>query len=394
MACRQDWRPFRERAALRAFDAAQQVDERALRAKVKPLLKEGDVAMRAQMVRGVGHNEALLQNSKAFNDKMGAICNAAMEERDVRVCAIAKEHGADGLAALRVLGAIVPPWLRWKPKETRAACRELAETLDSTRPNREFELRSRVVRLETAQSYGNQRTKPSHLALRSVDHVISAADVANLRAGRTLVIDPQPALITPAAMASVHAELSRIVAAGRQVTRSANPCNDGSYHGMLPTSPKGGELGPHTSELLRKLAALPAIVERFGWPRRLACPPMVQLGFYPGGSGAKYRPHLDRWASEVNNRRELTFLVYVNVGWDAETMGGCLRLHPAASDAAAVAAGTVDIEPVAGRVVVFESGRQMHEVCESRHGADRLALTLWVEYEGEWSQQGALTQQQ
>ena len=204
MACRQDWRPFRERAALRAFDAAQQVDERALRAKVKPLLKEGDVAMRAQMVRGVGHNEALLQNSKAFNDKMGAICNAAMEERDVRVCAIAKEHGADGLAALRVLGAIVPPWLRWKPKETRAACRELAETLDSTRPNREFELRSRVVRLETAQSYGNQRTKPSHLALRSVDHVISAADVANLRAGRTLVIDPQPALITPAAMASVQ----------------------------------------------------------------------------------------------------------------------------------------------------------------------------------------------
>ena len=36
------------------------------------------------------------------------------------------------------------------------------------------------------------------------------------------------------------------------------------------------------------------------------------------------------------------------------------------------------------KVIVFESGKQMHEVCESTLGADRLALTLWVEYEEEW----------
>ena len=56
-------------------------------------------------------------------------------------------------------------------------------------------------------------------------------------------------------------------------------------------------------------------------PPPIVLPPMVQLGYYPGGSGARYRPHLDRWANETNNRRELTFLVYVNVGWE-ERHGG------------------------------------------------------------------------
>lgn len=77
----------------------------------------------------------------------------------------------------------------------------------------------------------------------------------------------------------------------------------------------GTNLKPATCELLRKLAALPALVEAYGWPRRLAVPPMAQLGYYPGGSGAYYKPHLDRQPGEVNNRRELTFLVYVNCDW-------------------------------------------------------------------------------
>ena len=53
---------------------------------------------------------------------------------------------------------------------------------------------------------------------------------------------------------------------------------------------------------------------------------MVQLGYYPG-EGAKYEPHLDRWPSETTID-ELTVLVYANVGWDADLMGGQLRLHP------------------------------------------------------------------
>jgi hypothetical protein len=185
-------------------------------------------------------------------------------------------------------------------------------------------------------------------------------------------------------MAAVMAELMQKIRGGGAVIESHNACNTGSYHGMLPVDPSAGRaqgLSPHTCTLLRKLAALPALVERHGWPRALMLPGMVQLGFYPGGTGARYRPHLDRWANEVSNRRELTFLVYVNVGWDAEASGGCLRLHPSPDS---VGDETIDVEPIAGRVVVFESGKQMHEVLESKDGAGRLALTLWVEYEDAW----------
>lgn len=43
---------------------------------------------------------------------------------------------------------------------------------------------------------------------------------------------------------------------------------------------------------------------------------------------------------------------YLNVGLDAAANGGCLRLHP---DPNNPGGDTVDVEPIAGRVVVFES---------------------------------------
>lgn len=106
-------------------------------------------------------------------------------------------------------------------------------------------------------------------------------------------------------------------------------------------------------------------------------PPAVQLGFYPASSGARYSPHLDRNPGEVGLKREITFLVYLNLDWDAANCGGQLRLHPAGGEGGG---GSVDVAPIGGRVVVFQSGKQMHEVlpCEGR---DRLALTLWCEYE-------------
>ena len=121
---------------------------------------------------------------------------------------------------------------------------------------------------------------------------------------------------------------------------------------MLPVDPSAGRsqgLDPHTCTLLRKLAALPAIIDRHGWHRPLSVPAMVQLGYYPGGRGARYRPHLDRWANEVSNRRELTFIVYVNCGWDAERHGGHLRLHTDPNDLNGRGEGTIDVEPIAGR---------------------------------------------
>ena len=333
---------------------------------------------------GMPHQEALLKCSRAFQDYIGEICMAAILARDKRAVQLVLERGGEAVHALRVLGALDPPWRVWRRGDSaERLAHEFGDNLDQTRPNREYSMRSRIVRVETAAGYSKSRLRPRDLASPAVNHVISASDVARLRSGECLVLDPNPALLSASGFAAAMADLMGVVNR-KGVAESHNPCNKGSFHGMLPVNPSSGAaegLGPSTCELLRKLAALPALIERHGWPRPLALPSMVQLGFYPGGSGAAYRPHLDRWASEVNNRRELTFLVYCNVGWDAEKHGGCLRLHP---DPNHPGENTVDVEPIAGRVVVFESGKQMHEVREAFMGADRLALTLWVEYGEDW----------
>ena len=131
------------------------------------------------------------------------------------------------------------------------------------------------------------------------------------------------------------------------------------------------------------LAALPAEIERHGWPRPLQLPPLVQLGLYTGSSGARYSRHLDRNAWEKHNRREITILLYVNTEWDAATQGGCLRLHPNAANAATsapVGVAPVDVAPLAGRLVLFPSATEYHEVLPCTGCAERLALTLWVEF--------------
>ena len=93
----------------------------------------------------------------------------------------------------------------------------------------------------------------------------------------------------------------------------------------------------------------------------------------PPSKFGRYRPHLDRWPDESANQREITILYYVNPPeWDAELSGGCLRLHAADG-------GTTDVAPRGGRLVIFKSGEQMHEVMPAV-GVDRLAITLWVEY--------------
>ena len=360
------------------------IDERAIAVQIKPQLAKGDRVMKRLRQEGMPHQEALLKCSRDFQDYMLEVCMAAVLARDKRAVQLVRERGGEAVHALRLLGALDPPWKTWRRGDSaERLAHEFADNLDETRPTREYALRSRIVRVETAAGYTKSRLRPRDLASPTVQHVISASDVARLRSGECLVLDPNPALLPPSGFAAAMADLMGVVRR-RGVAESINPCNKGSFHGMLPVNPSSGAaegLGPSTCELLRKLAALPALIERYGWPRPLALPSMVQLGFYPGGSGAAYRPHLDRWASEVNNRRELTFLVYVNVGWDAQLHGGCLRLHP---DPNHPGENTVDVEPIAGRVVVFESGKQMHEVREAYMGADRLALTLWVEYEEAW----------
>jgi SM-20-related protein len=86
----------------------------------------------------------------------------------------------------------------------------------------------------------------------------------------------------------------------------------------------------------------------------------IQAAHYPGG-GARYVRHRDALAH--GNQRRITAIVYLNTDWTPAD-GGQLRLGD----------GT-DIEPLAGRLIVFLSERVEHEVLPAH--APRFAITAW-----------------
>ena len=63
--------------------------------------------------------------------------------------------------------------------------------------------------------------------------MLRGCDVERLRNGATLVLDPEPALLTPDQMAAAHA--TSCVSCMAEVVSSSPPIlQSGSYHGMLP----------------------------------------------------------------------------------------------------------------------------------------------------------------
>lgn len=85
---------------------------------------------------------------------------------------------------------------------------------------------------------------------------------------------------------------------------------------------------------------------------------------YPPGAG--YGRHRDRLRSD--DARVVSCVVYLNRAWRSEH-GGVLRLFPDAS------AAPVDIEPLAGRAVVFLAGAMLHEVLPAH--ALRVSIAGW-----------------
>ncbi len=87
----------------------------------------------------------------------------------------------------------------------------------------------------------------------------------------------------------------------------------------------------------------------------------VQAGWYP--PGAHYSKHRDAFPGDDNRR--VTASAYLNAGWRPEH-GGVLRLHVEPA---------IDVEPIAGRVVVFLAERIEHEVVVAN--VERAAVTAW-----------------
>ena len=81
--------------------------------------------------------------------------------------------------------------------------------------------------------------------------------------------------------------------------------------------------------------------------------------------GAGYVRHLDRFRD--NDARVVSAVLYLNEGWSLAD-GGALRLHPPGS-------ASIDVQPDAGRLVLFMSADMPHEVLPSTR--DRLSLAGW-----------------
>ncbi|MES2817479.1 MAG: 2OG-Fe(II) oxygenase [Pseudomonadota bacterium] len=93
------------------------------------------------------------------------------------------------------------------------------------------------------------------------------------------------------------------------------------------------------------------------------------FALYP--PGACYHKHLDRFRDD--DRRVVSAVLYLNQDWQAE-QGGALRLHLAEEQ-------TLDIAPLAGRLVLFMSDRMPHEVLPATR--ERLSLTGWFRRRGD-----------
>lgn len=83
---------------------------------------------------------------------------------------------------------------------------------------------------------------------------------------------------------------------------------------------------------------------------------------------AVYQKHLDQFATGEQARR-LSLVLYLNADWLDED-GGALRLHLDESTSA-----SLDITPIGGRLVLFDSSRFWHEVLPSRR--ERVSIAGW-----------------
>lgn len=81
-------------------------------------------------------------------------------------------------------------------------------------------------------------------------------------------------------------------------------------------------------------------------------------------AGTAYAAHKDAFAHD--SRRVISFVCYLNEGWQAAD-GGCLRMHNAPD---------LDIEPLFDRLLLFQSRRIEHEVMPVFRR--RFTLTGWM----------------
>lgn len=119
---------------------------------------------------------------------------------------------------------------------------------------------------------------------------------------------------------------------------------------------------PHFRKFQEDLRLLVPLQDRFE----------LQLGWYPG-DGMGYAAHFDDVPpdDEKTNVRRVTAIMYCNPEWKPEH-GGEIRIWTQDHEGCRI----VDVEPLAGRILIFLAGCVRHEVRPCWAG--RCALTCWL----------------
>ena len=171
------------------------------------------------------------------------------------------------------------------------------------------------------------------------------------------------------AAADVRDEDGQPIGTGRdedgQPIGTGRPSSDESPSPGLSAS-SSSESSGRAEETMRRLATATA-------------PDKLMLANYPG-DGARYVAHLDNDPEDPRHSegepglrardRAVTAILYLNPDWE-ESHGGCLRVRLEGTGAP-----TVDVAPSAGRMVLFDCRRIVHEVLPSH--ASRWAMTAWI----------------
>ena len=146
----------------------------------------------------------------------------------------------------------------------------------------------------------------------------------------------------------------------------------------------------HLMEVIKMIKGAAGVCEEV-FKYKLAVPKQCMAACYDG-NGAHYVAHHDNVCQvdligdneeEIcNNHRMITLLLYVNPFW-TEKSGGNLRCYLGADQKLVSlksdwirSDNAIEIEPIAGRLVIFKSKELLHEVCPSFDR--RMAISCWL----------------
>ncbi|CAE7847715.1 phyA [Symbiodinium necroappetens] len=220
--------------------------------------------------------------------------------------------------------------------------------------------------------------------------------------------------VSPELAMRARAELETMAAQGALSDFSQSTCNPGSQHLWLRfASPEERQdlqrRAPALLELGEALSGLPGALQRVAQAAGIHAPamrlfPSLMAATY--GPGSHYVPHQDKYSggsAGFENTRMLTILCYLNPDWQPGD-GGELRVlatrkepsdqpgpgsrvpellrisadHSESTASTACDSETfVDIPPLLGRIVMFQSREVWHGIQASK-AARRWAVTLWL----------------